>query len=51
MAMSVLGRQYLNEEKKFKDFEADLFIPIFSILELIFYVGWFKVSQYSKRIT
>uniref|UniRef100_A0A915Q0L7 Bestrophin homolog n=1 Tax=Setaria digitata TaxID=48799 RepID=A0A915Q0L7_9BILA len=41
----LLGRQYLDPAKKYKNYEVDLVIPIFTIVQFLFFVGWFKVGQ------
>uniref|UniRef100_A0A0R3RK64 Bestrophin homolog n=1 Tax=Elaeophora elaphi TaxID=1147741 RepID=A0A0R3RK64_9BILA len=41
----LIGRQYLDPRKKYRDHEVDLMIPIFTIVQFLFFVGWFKVGQ------
>ncbi|GBO04903.1 Bestrophin-1, partial [Araneus ventricosus] len=41
---TVMGRQYLDPEKGYPGHEVDLYIPIFTILQFFFYMGWLKVS-------
>ncbi|VDN03125.1 unnamed protein product [Thelazia callipaeda] len=41
----LLGRQYLDPSKNYKNYEVDLIIPIFTIVQFLFFVGWFKVGQ------
>lgn len=37
----LLGRQYVDND----DDEPDLYIPVFTILQFFFYMGWLKVSS------
>uniref|UniRef100_A0A3Q2XSP7 Bestrophin homolog n=1 Tax=Hippocampus comes TaxID=109280 RepID=A0A3Q2XSP7_HIPCM len=39
-AFCVVGRQFLNPEKGYKDHKLDLYVPIFTLLQFFFYVGW-----------
>ncbi|VDK79602.1 unnamed protein product [Litomosoides sigmodontis] len=41
----LISRQYLDPSKKYRDHEVDLIIPIFTIFQFLFFVGWFKVGQ------
>ncbi|XP_071801713.1 bestrophin-2a-like isoform X2 [Asterias amurensis] len=41
----LLGRQYLDPEKKIEGHTIDLFFPGFTLLEFVFYVGWLKVAE------
>ncbi|KAL3997739.1 Bestrophin RFP-TM chloride channel family protein [Acanthocheilonema viteae] len=41
----LIGRQYLDPSKKYRNHEVDLIIPIFTIVQFLFFVGWFKVGQ------
>ncbi|VDM46281.1 unnamed protein product [Toxocara canis] len=45
----LLGRQFLDPEKKYKNYEIDLVVPIFTIVQFLFFVGWFKVGQELMR--
>ncbi|XP_013788175.1 bestrophin-4-like isoform X1 [Limulus polyphemus] len=42
---SVMGRQYLNPDKGYPGYEVDLYIPIFTVLQFFFYMGWLKVAE------
>uniref|UniRef100_A0A915BQ29 Bestrophin homolog n=1 Tax=Parascaris univalens TaxID=6257 RepID=A0A915BQ29_PARUN len=44
-AFCLLGRQFLDPEKKYKRYEIDFVVPIFTIVQFLFFVGWFKVGQ------
>lgn len=44
-AFCLLGRQFLDPDKKYKNNEVDLVVPIFTIVQFLFFVGWFKVGQ------
>ncbi|VDO51197.1 unnamed protein product, partial [Onchocerca flexuosa] len=41
----LIGRQYLDPSKKYRDYDVDFVIPIFTIVQFLFFVGWFKVGQ------
>lgn len=40
----LIGRQFLDPSRKYKHYEVDFVIPIFTIVQFLFFVGWFKVS-------
>lgn len=40
-----MGRQYLNPSKDYKNYNIDLYVPIFTLLQFLFYVGWLKVAE------
>ncbi len=42
-AFCLLGRQYLDTTSKHKSYEIDIYVPIFTIMQFVFFVGWFKV--------
>lgn len=42
---TVMGRQYLDPSKKLPGHEVDLYVPIFTILQFFFYMGWLKVAE------
>ncbi|RWS08689.1 bestrophin-4-like protein [Dinothrombium tinctorium] len=42
---TVMGRQYLDPKKGYNGHEVDLYIPIFTILEFFFFMGWLKVAE------
>eukprot|EP00095_Tigriopus_kingsejongensis_P010038 maker-scaffold231_size243715-snap-gene-1.38 protein:Tk10038 transcript:maker-scaffold231_size243715-snap-gene-1.38-mRNA-1 annotation:"Bestrophin-2 " len=42
---TLMGRQFLDTEKKFPGHEVDLVIPIFTFLQFFFYMGWLKVAE------
>jgi len=44
-ATTLLGRQFLDPAKGFENSEIDFYIPIVTILQLFFYVGWLKVAE------
>ena len=41
----VIGRQFLDPEQGYKDHAIDLYFPVFTILQFIFYMGWLKVAE------
>lgn len=40
---SLLGRQYLRPEKHYPGHEIDYYVPFFTIIQFLFYMGWLKV--------
>ncbi|KAG7167302.1 Bestrophin-2-like 4, partial [Homarus americanus] len=42
---SVLGRQFLDPQQKYTNRTIDFFIPIFTLLQFFFYMGWLKVAE------
>ncbi|BFZ13657.1 hypothetical protein BsWGS_16696 [Bradybaena similaris] len=44
-AVSLFGQQYLDPAKHYKGFELDFYIPGFTILQFLFYMGWLKVAE------
>ena len=41
---SLFSHQFLAEDSEFKYYHVDLFIPFTCVLELVFYIGWLKVT-------
>ncbi|XP_056678669.1 bestrophin-2 [Monodelphis domestica] len=41
----LIGRQFLDPTKGYKNHNMDLCIPIFTLLQFFFYVGWLKVAE------
>ncbi|XP_057712500.1 bestrophin-4 [Corythoichthys intestinalis] len=44
-ALCVIGRQFLNPEKGYKDHKVDLYVPFVTLLQFFFYAGWLKVGE------
>lgn len=44
-ALCLIGRQFIDNRSPYGEKKVDYYIPIFSILEFLFYIGWFKVGQ------
>lgn len=42
---TLMGRQFLDTSKKLPGHEVDLYVPIFTLLQLFFYLGWLKVAE------
>nr|XP_045607562.1 bestrophin-3-like isoform X1 [Procambarus clarkii]XP_045607572.1 bestrophin-3-like isoform X1 [Procambarus clarkii]XP_045607582.1 bestrophin-3-like isoform X1 [Procambarus clarkii]XP_045607591.1 bestrophin-3-like isoform X1 [Procambarus clarkii]XP_045607600.1 bestrophin-3-like isoform X1 [Procambarus clarkii]XP_045607610.1 bestrophin-3-like isoform X1 [Procambarus clarkii] len=42
---SVLGEQFLDPNKNYPNNIIDLYVPIFSLLQFFFYIGWLKVAE------
>ncbi|XP_072458334.1 bestrophin-2a isoform X2 [Notamacropus eugenii] len=41
----LIGRQFLDPTKGYKNHDMDLCVPVFTLLQFFFYVGWLKVSM------
>lgn len=41
----MVGRQYLDPEQKYANHSVDLYVPVFTLLQFFFYVGWLKVAE------
>ena len=46
---TLMGRQFLDPNRKYPNHEADLVVPVFTFLQFFFYMGWLKVS-YTARL-
>lgn len=42
---SVVGRQYLDPVKGYSNHDIDLYVPVFTLLEFFFFMGWLKVAE------
>ncbi|KAI1287100.1 Bestrophin-3 [Halotydeus destructor] len=42
---TVMGRQYLDPSKGYSNHDVDLYIPVFTIFEFFFFMGWLKVAE------
>ncbi len=42
---TLMGRQFLDPEKRYAGHEVDLYVPVFTLLQLFFYLGWMKVAE------
>ncbi|XP_064099221.1 bestrophin-2-like isoform X2 [Macrobrachium nipponense] len=42
---SVLGRQFLDPAQGYDNRTIDFFVPIFTLLQFFFYMGWLKVAE------
>ena len=40
-----MGRQYLDPSKGYSNHEIDLYVPVFTIFEFFFFMGWLKVAE------
>lgn len=45
----LIGRQFLDPAQGYKDHTLDLYVPIFTLLQFFFYVGWLKVRAALRR--
>ncbi|XP_054720009.1 bestrophin-2-like [Uloborus diversus] len=41
----MVGRQYLDPEQGYTNHQVDLYVPVFTLLQFFFYVGWLKVAE------
>ncbi|KAK7471476.1 hypothetical protein BaRGS_00035870 [Batillaria attramentaria] len=44
-AACLVGRQFLDTEKNYPGYEYDIYIPVFTLLQFFFYMGWLKVAE------
>lgn len=44
-AACLLGRQFLDPSKGYKGYEYDSYVPVFTFLQFLFYMGWLKVAE------
>ncbi|XP_002130457.2 uncharacterized protein LOC100175557 [Ciona intestinalis] len=42
---TLLSRQYLDPDMNYSGHEVDLYVPIFTICQFFFYMGWLKVAE------
>ena len=42
---TIIGRQYLDPTKGYSNHDVDLYIPVFTIFEFFFFMGWLKVAE------
>nr|XP_027207172.1 bestrophin-4-like [Penaeus vannamei] len=42
---SVLGRQFLDPAQNYNNRTIDFFVPVFTLLQFFFYMGWLKVAE------
>ncbi|XP_071540998.1 bestrophin-2-like isoform X2 [Panulirus ornatus] len=42
---SILGRQFLDPAQGYDNHTIDFYVPIFTFLQFIFYMGWLKVAE------
>jgi hypothetical protein len=39
-----MGRQFLDPAMGYQGHDVDMYVPLFTMLQFFFYVGWIKVS-------
>ncbi|XP_076438542.1 bestrophin-2-like [Babylonia areolata] len=44
-AACLLGRQFLDSSKGYPGYEYDSYVPVFTLLQFTFYMGWLKVAE------
>lgn len=42
---TIMGRQFLDPSQKIAKHEVDFYVPIFTLLQFFFYMGWLKVAE------
>ncbi|XP_063871767.1 LOW QUALITY PROTEIN: bestrophin-3-like [Scylla paramamosain] len=42
---AIMGRQFLDPAQKIPNHEVDFYVPIFTLLQFFFYMGWLKVAE------
>lgn len=43
---ALVGRQYVDEDRKSFQMEIDIYLPVFTILQFFFYMGLLKVRHF-----
>lgn len=41
----LVGRQFLDPAQGYPGHDVDLYLPVFTLLQFFFYVGWLKVME------
>nr|XP_056717629.1 bestrophin-2 [Euleptes europaea] len=41
----LIGRQFLDPDQGYRGHDLDLLVPVFTLLQFFFYVGWLKVAE------
>ncbi|KAH9496062.1 Bestrophin-2 [Bulinus truncatus] len=44
-AVALLGQQYLDTSQNYPGYSGDFYVPGFTILQFLFYMGWLKVAE------
>ncbi|XP_069115846.1 bestrophin-4-like isoform X2 [Argopecten irradians] len=44
-AACLIGRQFLDTTKNYPGHEIDLYVPVFTLMQFFFYMGWLKVAE------
>lgn len=42
---STIGGQFLDSTRGLMNHTIDLYVPVFSLLQIVFYLGWLKVAE------
>ena len=42
----IIGRQFLDPTQNYPGHNVDLYVPVFTILQFFFYMGWLKVHSF-----
>lgn len=45
----LIGRQFLDPAQGYSGHDLDFYLPVFTLLQFFFYVGWLKVRFKSRR--
>ncbi|GAU99260.1 hypothetical protein RvY_10289-2 [Ramazzottius varieornatus] len=41
----LFSRQFLDPQQKYENYHIDIYVPVFTLLQFFFYVGWLKVAE------
>lgn len=47
----LIGRQFLDPVQGYPGHDVDFYLPVFTLLQFFFYVGWLKVRNNSLFVT
>lgn len=45
LAACLMGRQFLEPKVEQAEKKPDLYFPFFTVLQILFYLGWLKVAE------
>lgn len=45
----LIGRQFLDPAQGYPGHDVDFYLPVFTLLQFFFYVGWLKVTLFRCR--
>lgn len=46
----LVGRQFLDPAQGYPGHDVDFYLPVFTLLQFFFYVGWLKVMEVTRAV-